>query len=313
MVLWSFSPSVLPSFRPFHPGPLMAQTSPKKNLSRRDFLKWAFLAVSSGASVSAYGAWVETEWLDIHRVTVPIFDEPPERPMRLLHLSDFHASPVVSYDYIETAIDAAITLKPDVICLTGDYITGEVNQPEEYARILRKLSQTAPCFASFGNHDGGRGEIRRGGFRGPKAVNDILTAAGITTLFNRGVDWRWEGHSIRFIGLADLWSKYFQPDVAYGEAENWEGRKIIVLSHNPDTKSELAAYPWQLLLCGHTHGGQVRIPFTGRGLFAPVRDKRFVDGLYDWDNRWIYITRGIGNVKGFRLNCRPWISLLEIV
>jgi predicted MPP superfamily phosphohydrolase len=67
-----------------------------------------------------------------------------------------------------------------------------------------------------------------------------------------------------------------------------------------------------LLLCGHTHGGQIRLPFVGTP-FAPVRDKRFVEGLHQWDGRWMYITRGVGNLHGVRFNCPPEVSLLTLV
>ena len=66
------------------------------------------------------------------------------------------------------------------------------------------------------------------------------------------------------------------------------------------------------MLSGHTHGGQLRIPFVGTP-FAPVRDRRFVQGLHRWQDRWLHITKGIGNLRGMRLNCRPEISLLTLV
>ena len=66
------------------------------------------------------------------------------------------------------------------------------------------------------------------------------------------------------------------------------------------------------MLCGHTHGGQLKIPFINLTPFAPVRDQSIVEGLHDWKQRQIYITRGVGNIWGVRLNCRPEVSLLEL-
>jgi hypothetical protein len=65
-------------------------------------------------------------------------------------------------------------------------------------------------------------------------------------------------------------------------------------------------------LCGHTHGGQIVLPLIGAP-WAPVRDKRFIAGLYSWENRWIHITRGVGNVHGGRFNCPPEVSLLTLL
>jgi hypothetical protein len=85
-----------------------------------------------------------------------------------------------------------------------------------------------------------------------------------------------------------------------------------LLAHNPDSKDILGAYPWDLMLCGHTHGGQVRLPIVGPA-FAPVRDKRYVEGLKPWNDRLIFVTRGVGNYVGVRFNCRPEVSLLNLV
>ena len=65
------------------------------------------------------------------------------------------------------------------------------------------------------------------------------------------------------------------------------------------------------MLCGHTHGGQIRLPLPAP--FAPIRDKRDVHGLHHWENRWMNITRGVGNLHGVRFNCRPELSVLELL
>jgi uncharacterized protein len=65
------------------------------------------------------------------------------------------------------------------------------------------------------------------------------------------------------------------------------------------------------MVCGHTHGGQIRLPLLGTP-FAPVIDMRYVEGLHPWNDRQIYITRGVGNLHGLRFNCPPQVSLLEV-
>ncbi|MDR1191385.1 MAG: hypothetical protein LBK60_06960 [Verrucomicrobiales bacterium] len=66
------------------------------------------------------------------------------------------------------------------------------------------------------------------------------------------------------------------------------------------------------MVCGHTHGGQTRLPFIGTP-FAPVKDQRYVAGLNEWHGRRIYTSRGVGNLHGVRFNCRPEVTLLELV
>ena len=86
------------------------------------------------------------------------------------------------------------------------------------------------------------------------------------------------------------------------------------MAHNPDTKDVLTRQSWDLMLSGHTHGSQTSVPGL-REHFAPVIDKRFIAGLLRWEEqgRWIHVNRGVGNLMGFRVLCRPELSVLELV
>jgi predicted MPP superfamily phosphohydrolase len=116
-------------------------------------------------------------------------------------------------------------------------------------------------------------------------------------------------HSVRLVGVGDLWSNELDAPGAFRSVESSEA--TILLSHNPDSKTVLRPFPWNLMLCGHTHGGQVIIPFEGPA-YAPVQDKRFVAGLRGWDGRQVYVSRGVGNLGGVRLRCRPEVSVLDV-
>ena len=110
-------------------------------------------------------------------------------------------------------------------------------------------------------------------------------------------------------GVADLWSDPIDANQTF-RGINQE-LPIILLAHNPDTKDQLGQHPWDLMLSGHTHGGQVMIPFAGPR-YAPVVDTRFVAGLKPWGAKQIFVTRGVGNIYGARFRCRPEVSLLLI-
>ncbi len=116
--------------------------------------------------------------------------------------------------------------------------------------------------------------------------------------------------SIRFAGVGDLWSDDVDADLAFANVPADD--PAILLAHNPDTKDLLADRPWDLMLSGHTHGGQVVLPILGER-FVPVRDKRFIAGLKQWNGRQVYVTRGVGNIDGVRVNCRPEVSVLDLV
>jgi predicted MPP superfamily phosphohydrolase len=195
--------------------------------------------------------------------------------------------------------------------VTGDFITGRLREAEAYREVLRLLPATAPTVAIAGNHDGGSWARRRGGYENHREVFELLEQAGITGLHNRHHDLEINGQPLTLVGLGDLWSNNLKPGKAFDGVRKEEGRILVALSHNPDSKEELAGYPWDLLLCGHTHGGQMHLPFLGTP-FAPVRDHRYVMGLHAWKGRWIHISKGVGNLHGIRINCRPEVSILRI-
>lgn len=279
--------------------------TPGMKISRRRFLGGVSLAAIGTFS---YARWFEAEWLQQSFVTVP-FAGGTKPPLKLLHLSDLHASPVVSLHYIRRAVDAALRWKPDLICLTGDFVTRTFHDAHGYVRVLQRLSAAAPTFASLGNHDGGRWAGDEGGYRDISWIAGVLKQSGIQLLHNASAQVQIGDRHLSLVGLGDIWAGDMNIQRAFAARPVGD---TIVLSHNPDTKEHLNAFDWQLMLCGHTHGGQLRVPWVGATPFAPVRDKRFVAGLRGWNERWIHVTRGIGSVFGVRINCPPEVSFLTL-
>jgi uncharacterized protein len=276
-------------------------------LTRRKLLSLVPVGVTC-APVYAFG--VEPNWLErtYHQVKLPC--NGLARGVRILQLSDFHASSAVPFSLIETAVEMGLESKPDVICLTGDFVTDAAAFDEtEYTRILRRLSSAAPVFASLGNHDGGRWSAERGGFMNSSVIRALLDRSQISLLHNRSEVVRLRDQTLRFAGVGDLWSDGVDGDLAFADVRPDD--PVILLAHNPDTKDVLADRPWNLMLSGHTHGGQVVLPFVGER-FVPVRDKRFIAGLKQWNARQVYITRGVGSIRGVRVNCRPEVTVLDL-
>ncbi len=281
--------------------------------TRRRFL--AGLGATAGAALggAGYARFGEPHWLDVHRVEVPRASGlAGQSRLRIAHLSDFHASPCVSLDFIAVAVDRAIAEQPDLIALTGDFVTNRVYEGARYAAILGRLSAAAPTFATLGNHDGGPWTRLAGGLPTTDDVRALLAAARIPCLLNASTSVTVRGRSVQIIGVGDLWSDMCDPATAFGSAPARDTATRVLLNHNPDAKLGLKNYDWDLVLCGHTHGGQIRLPLFGTP-FAPVVDKRYVEGLHRWENRWLYITRGVGNLHGVRFNCRPQVSVIEIL
>ena len=257
-------------------------------------------------------SFIEPSWLRRSRHLLSLPRVHLARSLRLAHLSDLHASPIVPYRLIEQAVAETVALRPDIICLTGDYITRHLEAPEAYARLLKRLADAAPTFAVLGNHDGGAWSQRYGGQRDTRAIQRVMDEAAIECLSNRSVLLDIDGQPVRLIGVGDWWAGQMHPREAFAHAAPRLNVPAVLLSHNPDTKERLGAHDWDLLLSGHTHGGQLSLPLIGTP-FAPVRDHRYVRGLKPWRDRWIHVTSGVGNLHGVRLGCRPEVSLIDLV
>jgi predicted MPP superfamily phosphohydrolase len=270
-------------------------------LQRRDFLK-----IVGAAAASGLGGWLVPERLVLRTYTTRIPAFTPRRPVRIAHLSDLHASPSVPGELIEEAILRAVTPSPDLIFVTGDFITHQ--QPYDrtwYVRVLSRLAAAAPTFASLGNHDG---KSRRFGVRAHLPVTDMVQEAGMHLLLNASSRVIVGGAPLNVVGLGDYWAQRFAPATAF--AEMVPGPTIL-LSHNPDSKRRLGRYRWDLMLSGHTHGGQIRVPGLGAP-WAPVGDTRYIHGLKPWGDRQIHVSGGIGYSRLFRYNCPPEVSVLTL-
>lgn len=280
-----------------------------KKLSRRQLLLGSSGILASSIATFCYMRHFEPYWLTLSykKIVLP----KAANQLRILHLSDLHASHAVPLSFIESAFKIGIEQHPDLICITGDFITNRFNDINLYSRSLRQLSVTAPTVASPGNHDGGKWAAARGGHSDISQLRNLLVSSEITLLENSSEIFDMEGWKIQLVGLTDLWSGPFDPIPAF-ENKKPEADYTIVLSHNPDTKEELRDFDFDLMLCGHTHGGQLRIPFYGAP-FAPVKDPLYIEGLLPWEERLIHITRGVGNVGGLRLNCPPEVSIIDII
>jgi hypothetical protein len=245
--------------------------SAERTISRRRFLRrLGVLAAAAGAG-AAYARWFEPHALWVHTVRVPLTrdSKASEPPIRIAHLSDLHASPFVSLEFIDEAVTLALAQKPDVVALTGDFFTNRLTEADRYSAILRRLSAAAPTFGCLGNHDGGPWTGRIGGLAAIDEVMALLRAADVTCLHNQGEAITVRSRHLQFVGVGDLWSGMCEPDTAFRRTPPRGDALRILLNHNPDAKTGLRPFDWDLVLCGHTHGGQLRLPFFGTP-FAPV-------------------------------------------
>jgi predicted MPP superfamily phosphohydrolase len=285
-----------------------------KARARRSFLKKLAMTFATIISSFFYLRF-EANWLEVTRKKILLPKLKNKTPLKLLHLSDLHFSKSVSLDDIDFSLREGFTLSPDLCVITGDFITNKMSDHEldELSKLLRKYTSKIPTFASLGNHDGGEWASNKGGFSSTLKVENMLKKGGVKLLHNKNESIYIKGQPLSISGVGDLWSKTCLPHECLSKNKRpAQKNPKVLLCHNPDAKELLEPYDWDLLLCGHTHGGQLKIPFLNLTPFAPVRDHAIVEGLHSWKGRQIHVTRGVGNLWGVRLNCRPEVSLLEL-
>ena len=274
-------------------------------LPRRQFL------LAGAVAALSYVRLVEPRLIDETIKKVRLGKSLPS-PIRVLHLSDFHYSEDVPLYFIAESIDRGLSANPDIICVTGDFVTNRHMNLQSYPPILKMLSARAPTYACLGNHDGGKWAASTNGYHTIEPMQQLLDHCGIRLLQNDREDTTIRGTKVRLVGVGDLWSGDVEGALAFGDQAH-QNDVTILLAHNPDSKDSLGVFDWDLMLAGHTHGGQLIIPFSGAAPLAPVKDRRFLYGLHDWCGRKIHINRGIGSLHCMRFNCLPEVSILDIM
>ncbi len=277
----------------------------RPRLTRRRF--WG-AAGALGLGVGLYTWRVEPHWVEVVRRDLPIRGLPTGLVGRTLaQISDLHVGPRVDSDYLIAALRTVSALQPDVVAVTGDFVSATgTEQVDEAARVMEHLAPPPlGCFAVLGNHDYGARWSR------PEVADQLtarLTGLGVRVLRNAS----WDVAGLRVIGTDDLWGTNFRPaEVMSGLDPN---APALVLCHNPDAVdlSGWGGYRgW--VLSGHTHGGQCKPPFLPPPLL-PVFNKRYTAGEFDLgDGRSLYINRGLGHLTRVRFNVRPEITLFRLV
>ncbi len=231
--------------------------------------------------------------------------------LRILHVSDLHIGNRQTFEFAERALMKGLQLKPDLVCMTGDFINRRIYNPKGCRALFRRVSNEAPVFACLGNHDGGEWAQRIGGLADSSEVAGLLSDGGVEVLRNHHRIVRIGERPFVLIGLDDLKSGTMEIGKAFCNLPSTKAMPRLVMAHNPDTKDSIENHDWDIMLSGHTHGGQVSIPGLGAPVL-PVRDRRYIHGHYRWNHRQLHISSGVGTSCGVRFNCPPEICMLTL-
>jgi predicted MPP superfamily phosphohydrolase len=284
----------------------------KAPISRRSFL---FGGACAGAGLALYGGEGERHWIEITNRDIflpglsPAFDG-----FRIAQLSDIHLDEYTEPFLLTDAIHHINSMNPDAVFITGDFVTYGI-LPSKYAvgsawqcaNLLNQL-QCPHRYAVVGNHDV---------LLSQAAVIEALSENGITALDNAHLPIERAGARFWLAGVDDPVEGSPNPELAIPESiRNVPHEPIVLLCHAPDYVDYLLAAPvgraLSLMLSGHTHGGQIRIPLVGATNLPPL-GRKYVEGWFRFGNLQLYVNRGLGTVGlPVRFNCPPEIALFTL-
>ncbi|MEM1441689.1 MAG: metallophosphoesterase [Verrucomicrobiota bacterium] len=267
------------------------------NLSRR---KWLLRLGFYGtpAACFGYGSLVEKNIHSISRVDIPVTgDRRDLHGLKIALLSDFHHDDFGNDSLIRRAAKSINEESVDIVMLTGDYISNEVDAMEPLCEALADLRPRLGSFAVLGNHD-------RWSY--DEVMPRLLEQAGIRLLINEAVDFP----DFAVAGLDSYWGG--SPDLVGALSSISPDKPVIMGWHEPDPFDSYDDPRIALQLSGHTHGGQICAPVYGP-ILLPRYGKKYPFGYYQNNNRSLYVTRGIGTLDlPTRFLCAPEVAILTM-
>ena len=290
------------------------------DLSRRHFVKYSTLAVSAYAfGGAAYGVLKHDQY-EIDYKEIKIDNLPPElKGTTITLLSDIHAGQYMNEKDMREYADVVNSLGSDIICIPGDFVNSQRADAHPVAAAFRDLHARYGVYGSLGNHDF---------FQDPGYVADVLNNdSPIQVMRNQHRKINIKGHDVFFLGVDDTISsgtgmnrvvlQYFDDMSAFLKTNEptFEKAPKILLCHKPYGFDDLAERDVDLILSGHTHGGQVvpvKIGDFNMSFAAMV--SKYIEGHYKTGKVNMYVSRGIGTVGlPIRLNCPPEITKITLV
>ena len=256
------------------------------------------------ALVGSYPILIERNIVQVNRYKIPIENLPLSfHGFTLAQLTDLHLGFLVSESFVEGIVQRTNGLRTDAIVCTGDYVH-ERNTLEEIDRvwpILAKLEARHGVYSVLGNHDHWA-DADRSLYWLDRTGQNIRHQC--RPIYN-------DGERILIGGAGDYWEDELRVDKTFACSDEDECR--ILLAHNPDSVDTHFQTPISLVLSGHTHGGQVVVPFLGAPIL-PVKNKNYSSGLISTPRTQLFISRGIGwAIYPVRFNCYPEIAVLKLL
>jgi len=273
------------------------------SLSESRWQQWFARIILALAGVGVlcvcYGYFVEPYWLSVSQIQIKSSKLPRgSNPVRVVHISDLHSDPKPRLE--ERLPQAIATERPDLIVFTGD----SINSPEGlpiFRECLTRLAKIAPTFVVKGNWDAWYWNRL-----------NLFEGTGVHELNGDSFQLQINGLPIGLAGVGVENERQMDEAISSIPPNAFK----IFLYHYPDLIKEAASQKVDLYLAGHTHGGQVALPFYGALITFSKYGKRYEAGLYREGDTWLYVNRGIGmeggSVPRVRFWARPEVTVIEI-
>jgi uncharacterized protein len=265
-------------------------------MSRRQVLK---LLGATAVAALVPGVFLNVYRFEINRYEVAL--EGLHAPLRVVQLSDLHYGPFIHEGSVRAWVAAAVGERPDAVVITGDFVDSNLRRPlAPFQDALAGLEAPLGVWGVWGNHD-------RVHFEEAATLERALSEIGIELLDNRGVSLR---DDVYLAGVDDFLKG--RPDAQAALRERPAAAASLLMCHNPDYLLEIAEDA-NFVLCGHTHGGQVRLPLVGALFTSSEYGERFAMGFVKKPLS-AFVSRGLGvTVLPLRLFCLPEIVTFDFV
>ena len=283
----------------------------RPRVSRRTAIRLGVAGLTAGLLGRAL--WWEPHRPRLEKTSVPISGLGPGFVgYRVAVLSDFHIPFFIDAGYVQQCIELAVGQRPDVILCPGDFCNSKGAfglrpklEVPDLSPYFKNISAPEGVFGVLGNHDY---------WLNAEGVIESLAGTQIRLLHNDNVILRRGGSELAIVGTPDLWEADI--DLAQALAGIHPDTPRILMQHNPDLAEQFPdGLRVDLQISGHTHGGQVRVPF-GPALILPSRyGNKYREGLVQGPKHRVYVTRGVGmsSTLPVRFCCPPEVTILDLV
>lgn len=281
----------------------------KFSLTRRHFLKLTtrtiLVGFLSGIAGFEYSFAIEPNWIKVENLGLTLPNLPKTfHGIRLVQISDIHFDDWMTTAKFGEIVDRVNALQADILAITGDFVTGDQKHREkEIVKQLSRLDAGQARVAVLGNHDH---------WTDPNFIHHLIAQSSISDLTNEIFTLEKDGQHLHLCGVDDYWERQDRLDLVLNKLPA-EGSAVLLV-HEPDYADISAPTArFDLQLSGHSHGGQVILPFFGPPI-VPRYSNKYPVGLYQVGGMLLYTNRGLGMIQPrLRFNCRPEITVFTLL